>query len=1405
MGPSPHKQLSTGKFAILSVSPEEEKGVVASVPPRPTKSTVFGSNLLNGSNSTAASAAVLDPLVVTLECETPGVLVNIPAAAVVAAPVPTKPTTPAQAPKPTPVVNGEADSSSSQKAQPKPANNQNQSSGKKKKQNKGQAKQSQGKNNAAPVDSPPKVLADAVPSTEAPATTGAATAKKVSTGKFALLHDPAVPIVAVPPVKKGTSPKIPFAATDFSTVSKEGVAMESGAAQFPLWAAEQQIFQQVPPPPKEAPPPQVEKEAAVVPTKKAPPPKAVEETPVVVVEEKLQEAPKSVVPPPQNDDRPKLPSRSDKAPTAPRHTTDEAAAPPETPAAEPDAAESETPTAEPAAEPEKPRERRSGRRRFKDSDGPPHRGVSRTATGDSDLLVRVPTAKVEAPTEGGPVPTQVNVEGGEPPKAPVRERRSGRRRNAGEEEDGKSGESSAARGPPTRRGVQRTATGDGELLVRGPSNRKLKAEDADSKPAAVEPDSKPVEPDQKPEAPRQRRGGRRKPGNEPSEEGSSGARGPPTRRGVQRTATGDDDMLVRAPSLKNLRQEPDAAIVPAAAETSASDSEGKKDSAPVAPRQRRGGRRRGKLSEDPDEEGGIPAPRSSSREAPARRGIHRQATGDDEMLIRVPHPHPPPSRPQEEEPKLVAPPTKMEKHILVLVSLQSLEREVVANQQNAMLILDSNKVNYKTLDGADPENKDRRNELFGISGLRAKYPQFFKVDEDGKTTFWGNWDTFEMTNENKEIAKELDGVAPVAVKEAPKSTNAAAPTRSVSPQTVSPQPEVLSDPRMLVLVSNQSLNREAVANQQKAFTILDQHSVPREVVDGSDPENKDYRNELFALSGLRGEYPQFFLVKNGQKTFWGTWDTFELANDNGDIAKLFAEPSAKPTKENAETSSAPVESKSRAVDFSAAEPPVEKSRSLDFAAAAQTKIVKGPKTDITVYGATSFVAKHVLSYLIQSSLHLPRNLKVTLAGRNEGKLTALKKKLTQQMNNLFVVNDNRHSKKIEFDTFVAESSEVDKLRAMASRTRVVLSCAGPYNKYGTQVVGACADSGTDYVDITGEVHWASRMREEFGESSKKSGARIISFCGFDSIPSDIAVFHAIEELRKEVGPDATVEKATTWHAADGMANAGTMHTVLDVPIRLFHCFARPVPFLLEDPLALTPPSVRKSKDFDSIRNRLAIAEWRNQLPASHSFLMGGFSAPFGMAVVNAKVVNASAIAKKYGPNFVYYERFLPVGFKYSAHLKGFSVIPAVVVQLGIMLGMFVLKLPIIGSWLTHTFFPIGSGMSDEGCQAGHAEVYAEVESAPDSNGKIDKANCLLKFKGDPGNWTTAQCVSESALCLLLDRRSLPTKSDDGFGTPAEILGGSLLKRLKDSRVRKVECATDVRMAADKYEWRMFNQ
>jgi len=736
------------------------------------------------------------------------------------------------------------------------------------------------------------------------------------------------------------------------------------------------------------------------------------------------------------------------------------------------------------------------------------------------------------------------------------------------------------------------------------------------------------------------------------------------------------------------------------------------------------------------------------------------------------------------------------KRMLVLCSSQSLKREVSTTQDRMYTILRSKKIDFDTIDGADPCCRERRNELFALSGKRGVYPQLFITDEE-KIAYWGEWERLMEANESGTLLEEVSrpGVALLPSE----------PTQMGSDEG--------SKRSLLVLCSMQSFDSQVKANQNRTFDILKLHSIPYTIIDGSDIDKREKRNELFALSGRRAQYPQFFLSEMGSEKFWGDFNELAKVNDAGTLKTVLnvsavekpggAVPISSDSFPPSVTEKASQKIGIRASMATRGLPPLAPTKD-DASIKKRSKVgfEREIMSDITVYGATGHVGKRSISYLMQSSLSVNQVLRITIAGRTKKKLDALQKEFSTKMGHLTDIEPNSKGKCV-FDVVAADSSDADAIMKMASRTKVVISCAGPFSECGSNIVAACASTGADYVDITGEVSWAGEMRTKYGKAAAESGSRIVSFCGFDSVPSDLAVLAAVHGLRqRDIHCD--IETATTWHHCFGAANGGTIRTAAKMPLNVKKCFLRWVPFLMDDPLILTHPRIRLDPAVEETRNRLAMSEWMNQMPKCHTIFKLGVSAPFLMAPVNTKVVNASAIALQYGPNFVYEERFLPSGFKMTTRLGLLSIIPALIAQLGVVAATVLMKTPILGSLLISVFAPPGMGMTEDQCRHGHGEVYAEVCGAVDkSTGLVEKANSHLEFTGDPANWITAQCVSESALSLLLNRNKLPPRSPDGFGTPAELIGMVLLDRMMKSTVRPLKAYVSVRKATAKNEWRMF--
>jgi short subunit dehydrogenase-like uncharacterized protein len=128
--------------------------------------------------------------------------------------------------------------------------------------------------------------------------------------------------------------------------------------------------------------------------------------------------------------------------------------------------------------------------------------------------------------------------------------------------------------------------------------------------------------------------------------------------------------------------------------------------------------------------------------------------------------------------------------------------------------------------------------------------------------------------------------------------------------------------------------------------------------------------------------------------------------------------------------------------------------------------------DIVVFGATGFVGRLTAAYLAE---HAPDGARIALAGRNRHRLEALRRELPRAAG--------------EWEVIEADATEPPALAALAGRTRVVATTAGPYARFGMPLVEACAIAGTHYCDLTGEVLFVRQSRSTVGTAPRSSPAR----------------------------------------------------------------------------------------------------------------------------------------------------------------------------------------------------------------------------------------------------------------------------------------------------------------------------
>src|SRR5258705_5308909 len=157
--------------------------------------------------------------------------------------------------------------------------------------------------------------------------------------------------------------------------------------------------------------------------------------------------------------------------------------------------------------------------------------------------------------------------------------------------------------------------------------------------------------------------------------------------------------------------------------------------------------------------------------------------------------------------------------------------------------------------------------------------------------------------------------------------------------------------------------------------------------------------------------------------------------------------------------------------------------------------------DIIVYGATGFTGQLVAEYLAQHYVG-KTDPKGAMAGRNLEKLASVRDAIGAPADTALIQ---------------ADASDPVSLKSMVDQTRSVLTTVGPYQLYGSELVAACAATGTDYLDLCGEPLWMRKMIDAHEVAAKSSGARILFSCGFDSIPFELGVYFVQQAARKVFG------------------------------------------------------------------------------------------------------------------------------------------------------------------------------------------------------------------------------------------------------------------------------------------------
>jgi short subunit dehydrogenase-like uncharacterized protein len=378
--------------------------------------------------------------------------------------------------------------------------------------------------------------------------------------------------------------------------------------------------------------------------------------------------------------------------------------------------------------------------------------------------------------------------------------------------------------------------------------------------------------------------------------------------------------------------------------------------------------------------------------------------------------------------------------------------------------------------------------------------------------------------------------------------------------------------------------------------------------------------------------------------------------------------------------------------------------------------------DVVLFGATGFTGALTADYLAE---HADEGTRWALAGRSRDKLQRVRDRLAQ-------INPQTD----ELPLVQADTTDRPSIDAMAQSAGVVISTVGPYIQYGEPLVAACAQAGTDYVDLTGEPEFVDLMWLRYNEEAGRTGARLVHSCGFDSIPYDLGALFTVQRL-----PEGVPIKLEGFVRANVTPSGGTYHSTVQILGRLRQAagVARERRAREQRPAGRTVRGIagRPHHDEDA----------------------GGWVVP--LPTIDPQTVLRSARAlDRYGPDFSYSHYLVA---KRLPTLVGLGAGAGAVAALA--------QLAPTRNALLKLRDP-GEGPTPEQ----RAKQWFNVRLVGEGGGQ----RAVTEVSGgDPGYGESSKMLAESALCLAHD--FLPDRS--GQLTPAVAMGDALIRRLQRAGIR----------------------
>eukprot|EP01031_Cornospumella_fuschlensis_P034747 gene34747-42073_t len=406
--------------------------------------------------------------------------------------------------------------------------------------------------------------------------------------------------------------------------------------------------------------------------------------------------------------------------------------------------------------------------------------------------------------------------------------------------------------------------------------------------------------------------------------------------------------------------------------------------------------------------------------------------------------------------------------------------------------------------------------------------------------------------------------------------------------------------------------------------------------------------------------------------------------------------------------------------------------------------------DLLVYGANGFVGHLVCEYINRNY----GGIKWAIAGRSD-------KELHDLINGELRLDSN-------IPRFAVDAHDKSALKNIFEKAKVVVNVSGPYILAGEDIVEACIDAKTHYVDIAGEPPFMRKMIDRHHTAAERNHLKIVHACGFDCIPADIGTYMIVEELkRSNLNP---TEVRLFLEESRGSISTGTMASLIEI----FNSST------VWDIIQMASPYYLNPRDEKSGRPAVAHVNARITLKASDNTMIGydfavhSWTAPYLMQFIDTRVVNRSNALQNwaYSRNFVFSERM---------KMRNFFMAMLVTILVTIF-NLFMLN-P-ISRRVAKLFLPSRTkGPSQYILENGYFKILLVGKGIDVNSPKQDVKQVkgrITAMNGDPGYKQTAKMVVEAALAIVQDFSKLPQSY--GLLTPSVAFGAPLINRLQQKNI-----------------------